>query len=106
MLEICIQTSYDQNVQLILKSYLPVVYGTLLKNYCALEALIVRFDQMFGGVSVANLSIFLCGVALRCTAFLLHASCVTINVMKCTRIGEKGATIQVLRSIKKWTPSY
>ena len=28
MLEICIQTSYDQNVQLILKSYLPVVYGT------------------------------------------------------------------------------
>jgi len=30
MLEICIQTSYDQNVQLILKSYIPVVYGTLL----------------------------------------------------------------------------
>ena len=30
MLEICIQTSYDQNVQLILKSYLPVVYGTTL----------------------------------------------------------------------------
>jgi hypothetical protein len=32
MLEICIQTSYDQNVQLILKSYLPVVYGTTLKK--------------------------------------------------------------------------
>jgi hypothetical protein len=31
MVEICIQTSYDQNVQLILKSYLPVVYGTTLK---------------------------------------------------------------------------
>ena len=31
MLEICIQTSYDENVQLILKSYLPVVYGTPLK---------------------------------------------------------------------------
>jgi hypothetical protein len=30
MLEICIQISYDQNVQLILKSYLPVVYGTPL----------------------------------------------------------------------------
>jgi hypothetical protein len=30
MLEICIQTSYDKNVQLILKSYLPVVYGTSL----------------------------------------------------------------------------
>ena len=30
MLEICMQTSYDQNVQLILKSYLPVVYGTTL----------------------------------------------------------------------------
>jgi hypothetical protein len=32
MLEICIQTSYDQNVQLILKSYLPVVYGTTIKD--------------------------------------------------------------------------
>jgi hypothetical protein len=31
MLEICIQISYDQNVQLILKSYLPVVYDTTLK---------------------------------------------------------------------------
>ena len=30
MLQICIQTSYEQNVQLILKSYLPVVYGTPL----------------------------------------------------------------------------
>ena len=30
MLEIYIQTSYDQNVQLILKSYLPVVLGTTL----------------------------------------------------------------------------
>ena len=30
MLKICIQISYDQNVQLILKSYLSVVYGTLL----------------------------------------------------------------------------
>jgi hypothetical protein len=34
MLEICIQTSYDQNVQLILKSYLPVVYGTHLRKVC------------------------------------------------------------------------
>jgi len=33
MLEICIQTSYDQNVQLILKSYLPLVYGTPLNMY-------------------------------------------------------------------------
>ena len=32
MLEICIQTSYDQNVQLILKSYLPVVFGTPLNS--------------------------------------------------------------------------
>jgi hypothetical protein len=30
MLEICIQTSYDKNAQLIVKSYLPVVYGTPL----------------------------------------------------------------------------
>ena len=35
MLEICIQTSYDQNFQLILKSYLPVVLGTTL-SYKAL----------------------------------------------------------------------
>ena len=34
MLEICIQTSYDQNVQLILKSYLSVVYGTPLIRDC------------------------------------------------------------------------
>jgi hypothetical protein len=32
MLEICIQTSYDQNIQLILKSYLPVVLGTTLSG--------------------------------------------------------------------------
>jgi hypothetical protein len=32
MLEICIQTSYDQKVQLILKSYLPVVLGTTLNQ--------------------------------------------------------------------------
>jgi hypothetical protein len=32
MLEICEQTSYDQNVQLILKSYFPVVYGTTLMS--------------------------------------------------------------------------
>jgi hypothetical protein len=32
MLEICIQTSYDENVQLILKSDLPVVYGAPLKG--------------------------------------------------------------------------
>jgi hypothetical protein len=34
MLEICKQTSYDQNIQLILKRYLPVVYGTTLSDYC------------------------------------------------------------------------
>ena len=33
MLEICIQTSYDQNVQLILKSYLPVSVWYHLKVY-------------------------------------------------------------------------
>jgi hypothetical protein len=32
MLEICIHTSYDQNVQLILKSYLPVVYDIPLST--------------------------------------------------------------------------
>ena len=39
MLEICIQTSYDQNVQLILKSYLPVVLGTTLIRYLITEML-------------------------------------------------------------------
>ena len=33
MLEICIQTSYDQNVQLILKRYLTVAYGIPLKIF-------------------------------------------------------------------------
>ena len=33
MLEICILTTYDQNIQLILKSYLLVVYGTTLTGY-------------------------------------------------------------------------
>jgi hypothetical protein len=38
MLEICIQTSYDQSVQLILKSYLPVVYDTpLIDNLYILD---------------------------------------------------------------------
>ena len=32
MLEICIQTSYDQNVQLNLKSYLSVVLGITLSE--------------------------------------------------------------------------
>jgi hypothetical protein len=40
MLEICIQTSYDQNVQLILKSYLPVVLGTTLKEIYVLTILL------------------------------------------------------------------
>jgi len=42
MLEICIQTSYDQNVQLILKSYLPVMYGT---TFCFL--FIIYTDILF-----------------------------------------------------------
>jgi hypothetical protein len=36
MLKICLQTSYHQNVQLILKSYLPVVYGTPLGVFCTI----------------------------------------------------------------------
>jgi hypothetical protein len=42
MLEICIQTSYDQNVQLILKSYLPVVLGTTLTGYQKYDRVILR----------------------------------------------------------------
>jgi hypothetical protein len=46
MLEICIQTSNDQNVQLILKSYLPVVYGTPL-NLLAVSVLFLIFRSNF-----------------------------------------------------------
>jgi hypothetical protein len=44
MHEICIQTSYDQNVQLILKSYLTVVYGTPLNN-----DIIIRSNVLLSG---------------------------------------------------------
>jgi len=47
MLEICIQTSYDQNVQLILKSYLPVVYGTPLSNILYLGTTSIRLLNYF-----------------------------------------------------------
>jgi len=43
MLEICIQTSYDQNVQLILKSYLPVVLGTTLNSSISKLVNVVKF---------------------------------------------------------------
>ena len=49
MLEICIQTSYDQNVQLILKSFLPVVYGTNLRHFGLLpprDCYIIRLSNM------------------------------------------------------------
>ena len=64
MLEICIQTSYDQNVQLILKSYLPVVYGTPLNTYlsniiCMHQTLLqirvqikVQYSQRHSGLAV------------------------------------------------------
>jgi hypothetical protein len=45
MLEIYIQISYDQNVQLILKRYLPVVYGTILSS-------------VFGRICVAQSLVF------------------------------------------------
>jgi hypothetical protein len=41
MLEICIQTSYDQNVQLILKSYLPDI-----QTHCQKNKKIKRADQI------------------------------------------------------------
>ena len=41
MLEICIQTSYDQNLQLILKSYLPVGYGTPLNQVIIIKTKIL-----------------------------------------------------------------
>ena len=47
MLEICIQTSYDQNVQLILKSYLSVVYGTPLSTIAPKEFKIICLSNIF-----------------------------------------------------------
>ena len=47
MLEICIQTSYDQNVQLILKSYLPVVYGTTLSSIVILIDYEIPYNRSF-----------------------------------------------------------
>ena len=54
MLEICIQTAYDQNVQLILKSYLPIVLGTILNNVIITESKVyllttkINFTTDFG----------------------------------------------------------
>jgi hypothetical protein len=45
MLEICIQTSYDQNFQLILKTYLPVVYGTPLNNNYSLTYMAIGWNR-------------------------------------------------------------
>jgi hypothetical protein len=50
MLEICIQTSYDQNVQLILKSYLPVVYGTPLTQNVEKNNYVKSFSSNMGGI--------------------------------------------------------
>jgi hypothetical protein len=47
MLEMCIQTSYDQNVQLILKSYLPVVYGTTLNHIIIIKTKVCIGDAHF-----------------------------------------------------------
>ena len=54
MLEICIQTAYDQNVQLILKSYPPIVLGTTLNNVIIIESKVyllttkINFTTDFG----------------------------------------------------------
>ena len=45
MLEICIQTSY-QNVQLILKSYLPVLYGTHLTEIFNTRSLFLQDSDL------------------------------------------------------------
>jgi hypothetical protein len=61
MLEIYIQTSSDQNVQLILKSYLPVVYSTPASDY-----LVCIFNLSFfpiPGLNVIKLKNTICVVA-------------------------------------------
>ena len=57
MLEICIQTSYNQNVQLILKSYLPVVYGTpLISPLCFIEMPIPSQESELSCICVLEIS--------------------------------------------------
>ena len=65
MLEICIQTSYDQNVQLILKSYLPVVLGTTLSSFSCYLLLSVMIDSH--PCSSTSIS-FLSNLMLKCAA--------------------------------------
>jgi hypothetical protein len=80
MLEICIQISHDQNVQLILKSYLPVVYGTTLKG-CTKKMVTIRtgnwnscdyliFISSFNGCLIFHYEDYI----------YLHISCVKIRM--------------------------
>ena len=59
ILEICIQTSYDQNIQLTLKSYLPVVLGTTLKNMsCVLNSISIYIVYFrFGRLNIVTMDL-------------------------------------------------
>ena len=72
MLEICIQTSYDQNVQMILKSYLPVVLGTTLtfSNTWILHQLSIFLSFLCCGV-------FLCYVCLHYASYVSNIDIVS-----------------------------
>ena len=69
MLEICIQTSYDQKVQLILKSYLAVVYDTPLTPPLFIEVLVPNQES---GQSCA--CVFVISVLLLSTIFSIGSS--------------------------------
>jgi hypothetical protein len=58
MLEICIQTSYDQNVQLILKSF-DIHYSGYIQTHCQKNRKIKRADQILPEVYGTTLNRFI-----------------------------------------------
>ena len=79
MLEICIQTSYDQNVQLILKSYLPVLYGTPLKSNrdkCANKGKIIKNKTKYLKLTLSNYILVCKLICIKKIKIVSPATCV------------------------------
>jgi len=71
MLEICIQTSYDQNIQLNLKSYLPVVYEN--KKDIGLYVLFRTFHDNFQEGYELSIFVHFCKTCSRLLRFFLSS---------------------------------
>ena len=73
MLETCIQTSYDQNFQLVLKSYIPVVYGTPLSlRGIVLVVICDNSDDFYCGYSDGVVFFFFFLLDIGYMVFLLY----------------------------------